>query len=70
MPSGLLSGEFSDAAFGVAAEVSLVVARSLIATGRRFHTALCWEMAANLLRGGWQRGHRLMAHEIGQGQPS
>ena len=36
MPNGLVNGEFCDAAFGVAAEVAMVVAAALKANGKRF----------------------------------
>jgi hypothetical protein len=55
-----LTSEFSDAAFGVAAEVALVVSDALKANAVRFEAAFCWSTAATLLRNGWQRGHRLV----------
>lgn len=71
MPRGLVAGEFSDAAFGVAAEVAMQVGDALCATGKRFHPQpqLVWDTAAKLLRAGWQRGHRMAAMEI-KGKPS
>lgn len=70
MPRGLVDGEFSDAAFGVAAEVATAVGDALRATGKRFQPAMVWATAARLLRAGWQRGHRMAAVEIGKGEPS
>ena len=70
MPTGLVGGEFSDAAFGVAAEVAMVVADALKAKGQRFTLDFPWSMAAQLLRRGWQRGHRLVAFQVGDGPKS
>lgn len=70
MPCGLVSGEFSDAAFGVAAEVATRVFEALRTTGKRFKPELCWSTAADLLRAGWQRGQKLVPMEIGRGDPS
>lgn len=65
-PDGLLC-EFSDAAFGVAAEVAMVVCDALKARRVRFDPALAWSTAATLLRNGWQRGHKLIAQDIAKG---
>ena len=62
-----LASEFSDAAFGVAAEVASAVGEALRASGRPFHPALAWDAAAALLRNGWKRGHRILPHVIGKG---
>lgn len=69
-PSGLIAGEFSDAAFGVAAEVASLVGEALRATGKRFRSHLCWSTAAELLRSGWQRGQKLRTMQTGRGAPS
>ena len=69
MPSGLVSGEFSDAAFGVAAEVATKVGNALLGKGRRYRIDMPWDTAAKLLRGGWQRSHRLMTHVVGEEPP-
>lgn len=66
---GLLS-EFSDAAFGVAAEVAMEVARAMKSKRVRFTVDMPWNLAAALLRGGWQRGHRLLPHVIEKGGAS
>jgi hypothetical protein len=70
MPSGLIAGEFSDAAFGVAAEVAMEVAGAMKAAGQRPGVHLPWSVAATLLRAGWQRGQRVLAHRVGKGGPS
>ena len=70
MPHGLISGEFSDAAFGVAAEVAMVVADAMKAAGKRFTLDMPWSTAASMLRNGWQRGHKLVAYEVGKGKSS
>jgi len=70
MPRGLINGEFSDAAFGVAAEVAVVVAAAMRAAGQRFTIDMPWSTAAHMLRNGWQRGHRLVAYETGRGPKS
>lgn len=70
MPRGLINGEFSDAAFGVAAEVAMVVADAMRSAGQRFTMDMPWSTAAKMLRNGWQRGHRLVAYEAGKGSPS
>jgi hypothetical protein len=57
-------GEFTDAEFGVAAEVATEVARAFRAAGVRFRVDQPWSMAAVLLRAGWQRGHKLLPHVI------
>ena len=54
--------EFSDAAAGTAAEVATLVGEVLMRTRARWSSALAWEIAASLLRNGWQRGHRLEGH--------
>lgn len=70
MPHGLINGEFSDAAFGVAAEVAMVVADAMRSAGKRFTLDFPWSTAAKMLRNGWQRGHRLVAYEVGEDPPS
>lgn len=65
MPRGLIGGEFSDAAFGVAAEVAMVVGEAMKAAGERFTSDFPWSTAATMLRNGWQRGHKLFAQEVG-----
>lgn len=65
-----LIAEGSDAAFGVAAEVAMAVGNALSAKGQRFTVDFPWTMAATLLRGGWQRGHRIELHVIGKERPS
>lgn len=67
MPRGLVAGEFSDAAFGTAGEVAGLVGDAMVASGQRFVAAFAWSTAATMLRNGWQREHRLMAHVIGKG---
>lgn len=69
MPRGIVNGEFSDAAFGVAAEVAMVVAGAMRSVGKRFTMDMPWSTAASMLRNGWQRGHRLVAYEVGK-EPS
>ena len=69
MPHGIVNGEFSDAAFGVAGEVAMVVGEAMKAAGQRFTVDFPWSTAATLLRNGWQRGHRLLAHQLGGGGP-
>ena len=69
-PRGLVPGEFTDAAFGVAAEVATVVGEALRISGARFTAALCWSTAATLLRAGWQRGQRISPHVVGRGGQS
>lgn len=63
---GLLS-EGSDAAFGVAGEVAMVVGDALKERGIRFDPAFPWATAATLLRNGWQRGHKLIAQDLAKG---
>jgi hypothetical protein len=69
MPHGLIAGEFSDAEFGTAGEVATKVGNALLARGQRFRPELAWSTAAKLLRGGWQRGHQLLAHVVGGEEP-
>lgn len=57
--------EFSDAAFGVAAEVAMHVAEALKRSGVRFSPEFAWSTAAIVLRAGWQRGQQLAAHITG-----
>lgn len=56
------SAEFSDPAFGVAAEVALAVCDAMLKAKAPFHVAFAWTTAAMLLRNGWQRGHRLESY--------
>lgn len=63
LDDGIL-GEFSDAEFGVAAEVATEVARAFRTAGVGFKSDQPWDFAARLLRAGWQRGHRLLPHVI------
>jgi hypothetical protein len=48
--------EFSDDAFGVAAEAATVVCDALKRAGAGFSVDLPWTLAAGMLRAGWQRG--------------
>lgn len=59
-----LLAEFSDAAFGVAAEVATIVGEGLLAAGIGFRMPFVWDTAARLLREGWQRGHKFVAHKV------
>lgn len=68
--AGGLMSEGSDAAFGVAAEVAMVVGDALKANRMRFRSDFPWSTAAMLLRNGWQRGHKLLTHEVGKGAKS
>lgn len=63
MPPGP-NPEGTDAEFGVAAEVAMIVANAIRATGVRFRADMPWATAAKLLRAGWQRGHKLVAQEL------
>jgi hypothetical protein len=54
-----LRGEFSDDAFGVAGEAAIVVLSALKAAGAGFSVDLPWDLAAGLLRAGWQRGQAM-----------
>lgn len=58
--------EFSDGAFGVAAEVAFAVSRALFSTGKKFKPDLAWASAAVLLRAGYKRGQQIVAQELGQ----
>jgi hypothetical protein len=64
MPGRDLLPEFSDTAFGVAAEVAMIVGDAMKRAGTRFDVAFPWTMAATLLRSGWQRGHKLVGHVV------
>lgn len=70
MTDSPLTSEFSGEAAGTAAEVALVVAKSLKASGAKFDAALCWSTAATLLRNGWQRGHKLVGYVTNKGDAS
>ncbi len=70
LPSGLVPGEFSDAACGVAAEVAMIAADALRAAGLRFNPDFPWSTAATLLRSGWKRGQRITSLVLGRGPKS
>lgn len=58
--------EFSDDAFGLAAEVAGVVLEAFLAAGLRgrFHPHQGWDLAATLLRAGWKRGDRIESYLV------
>ena len=56
--------EFSDAAAGTAAEVAMQVGEAMKRVRVKWSAAFAWDLAAKLLRGGWQRGHRLESHVV------
>jgi hypothetical protein len=60
------TSEFSGEAAGTAAEVAMVVMEALKAQGVRAPPVFCWMTAAMLLRNGWQRGHKLVGHTVGE----
>jgi hypothetical protein len=64
-----LTSEFTGYAAGTAAEVAMIVAAALKASRVQIDPAFCWDTAAKLLRSGWQRGHLLMGHVIGESAP-
>lgn len=66
-PTRLIGGEFSDAAFGVAGEVAMIVGEAFKEANARFRVDMPWDIAAKLLRSGWKRGHRILPHVIGKG---
>ncbi|MDB4956569.1 MAG: hypothetical protein JWO36_4138 [Myxococcales bacterium] len=66
-PEDRLLAEFCDAAFGVAAEVAMVVCDALKTARLAFRPDFPWDTAAALLRNGWQRGHKLLPHIVGTG---
>lgn len=64
-------GEFTDAAFGVACEVALIVGGAIRSTGRRARPDFCWSTAAVMLRTGWNRGQKLVPMDLTKsGRPS
>ena len=56
--------EFTDAAFGVACEVALVVGESVRSAGMRVAPHRVWSTAADMLRKGWQRGNALVGVDL------
>lgn len=64
-----LRAEFTDEAYGVAGEVAGVVNDALREGKARMPADKAWEIAAKLLRGGWQRGHKLKPMVV-KGPPS
>ena len=58
-PADLEHNEFSDAAAGIASEVAMAVLAAFKQARARVYPAVCWDLAAQLLRSGWQRGHRI-----------
>lgn len=70
-PNDIANNEFSDSAAGIAAEVATTVSAALKRSGMA--ALVCpeqvWNLAANLLRGGWQRSHRLQPM-VTRGEPS
>lgn len=65
-----LTAEFSDAAFGVASEVTLAIAEAVIGAGCRMELDQYWTVGASLLRAGWKRGQRIEGFAVGKGAPS
>src|SRR6185369_3867726 len=59
--------EFSDSAAGIASEVAMGVLDALKAARVRLTPAVCWDIAAKLLRSVWQRGHRIQPIVTGRG---
>lgn len=68
-PADIPNNEFSDAAAGIAAEVAMAVFAACKQAGAGVYPAVCWDLAAKLLRSGWQRGHRLQPM-VTRGAPS
>lgn len=56
--------EFTDAAFGVANEVALIVGESIRSSGLRARADFCWSTAAAMLRNGWKRGNVLASLDL------
>jgi hypothetical protein len=68
-----IRAEFSDDAFGVAAEVAVLVSRALVTARAKSHGKKLrwtadkpWTVAARLLRAGWKRGESLQPHIISE----
>lgn len=69
-PTDGASTEFSDSAAWIAAEVATVVSHAVKSARRRAAPDQVWDIAAKLLRSGWQRGHKLVGMSVGGGTPS
>lgn len=65
-----LLAEFSDDAFGVAGEVAMIVGEAFKKSGARFRVDVPWDIAARMLRSGWQRNHKLLGHVVNSKEAS
>lgn len=59
-----LTAEASDAAFGVAAEVALAVGEAMVKLRAPSREDMPWDVAGEMLRSGWQRGHKIVPHVV------
>lgn len=55
-PNDIEHNEFSDAVAGISAELVMLVLEAAKTARVLVHPAVCWDIAAKLLRSGWQRG--------------